>query len=815
MASNRRRPKRRPVVRKVPGRKRRRRKSSSGRWRRRLILLAFVALVGGSIWLVWPFWQTAGQFSERPVKQPSRLYGEPQRLIVGRTLDPGRFLSELDHLGYRRTQDGQPDWGWYFYQPGRLRIHLRGYPTRWGRTEGGMLEARWSGERLVELRLRGQSADQVAIEPPLLYSYYGPDYQDRRPVSLDEVPRSMIQAVLAAEDDRFFQHRGLSVRGILRAAWVNLSGGEVRQGGSTLTQQLVKNLFLTHERTLMRKLREVVLAVLIDMRYDKDQILGAYLNEIYWGSSGGANLMGVGAASWAYFGTDPPHLTLCQAAVLAGMIRSPGTYSPTSQPKRARDRRNWVLDRMEQLGWLEPKEAETARAASLCVSPQPARGRIAPYFGERMVSEASRRFGVHDLNDAGYVLLSTLDRRDQAAAEAAVQWGLEALEEGWEKDSKVTGPLQAALVSLDPGTGAIRSYVGGRDYGASQFDRASQALRQTGSAFKPVVYATAFENRVASPSSMLEDAPLTVSLAGRTWSPQNSSGKFRNDWVSARTALEQSLNVPTARLALQIGLPRIVETAQALGIQSRLQPVPALALGAFEVTPLELASVYAVFAAGGVKTEIHGLHAVLDPLSEVVKGLPLAEPKRVLSPQATYLLTSVLQGVLDRGTGASARVQGLRDPLAGKTGTTNDRRDSWFAGYSPDRVSLVWVGYDDNSETRLSGARAALPIWANFTYRVRPAGGYPVFAQPSGITTAVIDPNSGTLATDDCPEALTEVFLDGTAPREVCRLHGKGRVLEDNRELVAETPSEKKKRFQWLRRLFRSKDRSKTQGEPD
>jgi penicillin-binding protein 1B len=596
---------------------------------------------------------------------------------------------------------------------------------------------------------------------------------------------------------------------------VNLRGGEIRQGGSTLTQQLVKNLFLTQERTLVRKLREVALALMIDLRYDKEQILSAYLNEIYWGSSGGANLMGVGAAAWSYFGNDPTHLTLCESAVLAGMIRSPGNYSPVAHPERSLERRDWVLGRMEELGWLETSKAEAALAEPLCVSSQPARGRLAPYFGDRMVSEAALRFGVSQLSDTGYVLMSTLDRSDQIAAEAAVAWGLDALEEGWEKDTKVQGPLQAALVSIDPKSGAIRSYVGGRNYGDSQFDRASQAQRQTGSAFKPVVYATAFEQRFAAPSSLLEDAPLTVKLAGRTWSPQNSNGEFRNDWVSARTALEDSLNVPTARLALEVGLPRIVDTAQALGIRSRLSPVPALALGAFEVTPLELASVYSVFAAGGMKAEVHGLHAMLDPEGKLIEGNPLMEPLRVLSPQATYLLTSVLQGVLDRGTGSSARVQGLTDPLAGKTGTTNDRRDSWFSGYAPDRVSLVWVGYDDNSKTKLSGARAALPIWARFTFKVRPAGGYPVFAQPPGITSAVIDPATGTLATDDCPEVLTEVFLEGTAPREVCRLHGDGLVLEGPREQIAETPGEKKKRFQWLRKLFRSKEKSTSAGEPD
>ena len=784
-----------------------RKKKSSTRWRRRFLGLLLLLAVAGTAWLVWPFWQLSGQFENRAVKQPSRLYARSHRLAVGRSEDPAKLIGELEDLGYRRRKSGELAKGEFAWDGKHLKVHLRSLPTPYGWNNGGGLEARFSGRHLESLVWRGNAVQEADLEPPLLFSFYGPDRQERRPAALEDLPDHLVLAVLAAEDARFYEHPGLSLTGIVRAALANLREGGIRQGGSTLTQQLVKNLFLTQERTLARKLREAALALMIDWRFEKREILDAYLNEIYWGSSGGINLMGVGSAAWAYFGKEADQLDLCESAVLAGMISSPGGYSPVARPEKSLARRNWVLGRMGELEWLPADRMARAVEEPLCLAPQPVGTRHAAYFRDRAAAEAKRRFGIDELADRGYRLLSTLDRWDQEAAEAMVDWGLQSLEEGWEKDSKASGDLQAALVSLDPRTGAILAYVGGRDYGASQFDRAGSAERQAGSAFKPVVYATAFEDRVAAPSTMLEDAPLRVALAGsKDWEPQNSNNQYRG-WVSTRTALEDSLNVPTARLALQVGLARVVQMAKAMGISTRLQPVPALALGAFEVTPLELASVYSVVAAGGVRREVHGLRGLLDPAGQPVEGRPLDPPQRVISPQATFLLTSVLQGVLDRGTASSVRAQGLEARLAGKTGTTNDRRDSWFGGFSSDRVSLVWVGYDDNSTTRLSGARAALPIWARFTWKVAPTGGYSLFPQPQGITSAVIDPSSGELATDDCPEVLTEVFLSGTTPTEVCSLHGRWQ-RDPAWQTASEQPTEGKKRWRWLRKVF-GKDKSK------
>ncbi|MCP4202469.1 MAG: PBP1A family penicillin-binding protein [bacterium] len=791
-------------------RKRRKRKSLAQAFSgyRRAILAASVVLVGlGLLWTLWPFWQLSARLDQARASRPSRLYGRPLSVAIGSVVRTRDLTGELDRLGYREVESAPARAGEFRNAPGALTVFVRERPTPAGWRSPGVLETRFRSGRVSAITWQGQAVESASLEAPILASFVGSDRREKRPIALAEVPDQFVEAVLAAEDASFYKHAGLSLRGIGRATWANLRGLELQQGGSTLTQQLVKNIFLTHERTLARKLREVVLAILVDLRYEKEEILSGYLNEIYWGSSSTVNLIGVGAASWAYFGKHPSELDLCESALLAGMIHSPGSYSLRKSPERAIERRNWVLTRMKSLGWLSPEEAERTASRGLCYSPHAVPVRSAPYFLDLAAAEAERRFGLDRLDSAGYVLLSTLDHRSQRAAEEAVAWGLEALEKGWEKSRGRQGELQAALVSIEPETGEILAYLGGRDYRASQFDRASLARRQAGSAFKPIVYAAAFEKGTVSPASFVEDAPLTVLLANRRWSPQNSDGDFRG-WVTVRTALERSLNIPTVRVALDVGLPAIVETAHGLGVQTPLEEVPALALGAFEVTPLDLATVYATLAAGGVRSSAHALRGVLDSAGQPIGGTPLPKPVRALSAEATFVLTSVLRGVVEQGTGAGVRRQGLLDPVAGKTGTTNDRRDSWFGGYSPGRATLVWVGYDDNSATQLSGARAALPIWTRFTYKVRPVGGYSVPVQPRGVLTAVIDPASGQLATGACPDVITEFFLEDDLPERICRLHGdwqdwSSTVVVGDPNWRLQRP--KRRPWRWLSKVFGKK----------
>ena len=707
-----------------------------------------------------------------------------------------RLDDVVEHLrlqGYTQVESDPAQPGFFRREVGALDVYRRVFSSPRGLVGGDLIQIRFTGSRIERVLRDGKELAGVWLDPPLIASYYGDALADRRPVTLDDLPEDLILSVLAAEDARFLKHKGLSLGGILRAAWVNLRAGGVVQGGSTLTQQLVKNLYLTHERRFERKIREALLSLLLEIRYTKREILQAYLNEIYWGRSGSVDVMGVGAAAWAYFGKQPKQLTLAECATLAGMIQSPANRDPRTRPEAAKQRRDEVLARLAQLNWLPKDRLEQAVAQPMQARAESLVAKRAPYFADAMAEEARARFGVANLDDAGFVLHSTLDLVEQKAAESAMAWGLEALEDGWEKGRKVTDPLQAALVSLDPADGSVRAWVGGRDYRTSQFDRVRDARRQAGSSFKPIVYATAFERRVAHPASFLEDRPYTVELASGPWSPKNSDGEYHG-WVSARSALERSLNVPTARLAGQVGLDHVIEMSRRLGVRSALQSYPALALGAMEVTPLELATVYATLAAGGVRHEPHGLVAVYDRQGQTVSGRDLQTPRRVLGEDVAFVVTRVLQGVLDHGTGRGARRDGLKDPLAGKTGTTNDRRDSWFAGYSPERVSLVWVGYDDNSTTRLSGARAALPIWARFTAAVRPAAGYSDFRVPDGVSLAHIDPRTGGLAHYACSERRVEYFLSDYLPGALC-------ADDDPRWRRRVYPDSDREDRPWLRRI--------------
>ncbi|MEM8961018.1 MAG: PBP1A family penicillin-binding protein [Acidobacteriota bacterium] len=728
-------------------------------------------------WVVVPFWRLTSQFGDNPARQPSRLYGQSMVLVPGQTLDGATLTAHLDALGY---QPAEPPRGFvagtYRLDDGAIDISRQLFPTPLGEAGGDRLRVSFAGGKVKELIAGGRAVARAWLDPPLVASFYGPELEERRPISIDELPEDLIYAVLAVEDANFLEHGGVSVFGILRAAWVNLREGEVRQGGSTLTQQLVKNIYLTHERTMTRKLREAVLAVMLELRYEKRMILEAYLNEIYVGRSGNVHLIGVGAAAWAYFGKHPRQLSLAEAATLAGVIQSPARYSPLVYPEAALNRRNAVLERLAQLNWIERERLVAAAEAPLAAAETTLAARHVPYFADAMKTEARVRFGVESLDDAGWVLLSTLDATEQEVAEDAIRWGTKALEEGWEKNTKATTPLQAALIAVDPRDGGIRAWVGGRDYGTSQFDRVGQARRQAGSAFKPIVFAAALDAGVVTPASVLQDTPFTTTAGGRSWSPQNSDRKHRG-LVTARTALEKSLNVPTARMAIELGLEPVVRLARDMGVESRLDPYPALALGAMEVTPRELVTVYATLAAGGRRPSVHGLTAVFDRNGVRRDGTELAEPVPVLRAEVAWLVTQMLQGVLDRGTATDIRSMGVRDALAGKTGTTNDRRDSWFAGYGAERAALVWVGYDDNTRTKLSGARAALPIWARFMHKTRPADGWGGFSRPDGVITAYVDPVTGGLATDRCPHVVAEVFLADSVPGTLCPEHDGWRAL--------------------------------------
>jgi penicillin-binding protein 1B len=597
----------------------------------------------------------------------------------------------------------------------------------------------------------------------------------RRWVPLRDVPAPVVSAVLAAEDHRFYDHPGVDPLAIGRALWTNLRHGEVRQGGSTITQQLAKNLYYGRQRTITRKVQDALAALVIERMYDKDQILETYLNEVYLGQIGPVAIHGIGEAAYRYFGKPVGRLTPAEGALLAGMIKGPNTYSPLRDRHLARKRRNEVLRQLRDLGRLSEEEYRTAINSPLTLSPRIEGLTLGPYFLDYVLQEVERSQtpGL----PPGARIDTTLDPRLQRLAEGAMAKGLARLESRVPEARTRSQPLQGALVALDVRSGAILAMVGGRDYRASQFNRAVQARRQAGSLLKPFVYLAALEagaeveGRPLTPATLIKDEPLTFDAGAAAWSPQNYDRQYRGP-VSARAALEQSLNVPAVRLAQALGVRPLIALLERLGLAGPFGEDLSLALGSAGVSLLEMTAAYGALAQGGLYLSPTGLRAVGLPTGERLLPAP-QERRQAVSPQVAYLTTSLLRGVVDRGTGAQTRALGLTAVLAGKTGTTDEERDAWFIGYTPDLVIGVWVGFDDGTPLRLTGAQAALPIWVDFARQVIPADS-PDFPRPSGIAVRMVDPASGLLATADCPESVEEVFIEGTEPEDYCHLHGGG-----------------------------------------
>jgi penicillin-binding protein 1A len=592
--------------------------------------------------------------------------------------------------------------------------------------------------------------------------------ENRTPVRLADVPRPLVQALLATEDQRFYRHWGIDPRGIARALYRNVRAGKIIEGGSTLTQQLSKVLFLTPERSYTRKLKELVLALKIEQRYTKQEILSLYLNQIYFG----AGAYGVEAAAQTYFGKPVRDLSLTECALLAGIPRSPKYYSPFRSRESARGRRALVLRRMVSAGIISQTEAEEANGVPLPVEQPPGAkaSSKAPYFVEYIRQKVEERFGSSILYSGGLNIYTSINDAYQRYAEEAVRSGLTALERSMKKNRPGTSPLQSALVALDPASGHVVAMVGGRDFATSQFNRAWQAIRQPGSAFKPFVYAAALE-RGYSAADLLDDTPLTVKVDNRkTWTPDNFTHLYQGK-VTLRKALSQSLNVPTVRLLSTIGIPEVIRLARRLGITTPLQPVLPLALGSSDVTLLDLTSAYAVFANNGIRLNPVAILRITDSTGRVLYAND-GVPTQVLRPETAFLVTNLLRGVVENGTGIRARSLGR--PVAGKTGTTNDYRDAWFIGYTPVLVGGVWVGYDDQRSLgpRATGSRAALPIWLEFMRQAHQEQDPVEFLVPPSILFKTIDPRTGLLSTEKCPNSLREAFLPGTEPRRYCEESG-------------------------------------------
>ena len=701
--------------------------------------------------------------------EPSLIYARPHRVAVGQNIGSSGLVERLTRLGYRETK-ADPKPGEFQRKPERLVLYRRAFQT-----------AAASGpERRVELLLNKKgrieeilnSNGGLLLEPDVIGELHTEKREFRDAVPLDEIPRTLVKAVLTLEDRRFYDHGGLDLHRVLGAMLANLRKGKLSQGGSTITQQVVKNVYLDARKTLGRKIHEAWLALRVEAGQDKDKILETYLNTIYLGQRGAVSIRGVEAASRHYFGRTVRELTTAQCALIAGLIPGPGNYSPYIDEARAKERRTLVLRVLRDEGVITPDEHDAASAEPLGALSKPPRPATAPYFTawvERQISEALPDL---DLRGSGYSVVTELDASLQILAEDAVQRGIANLEKGYPKLRREKSPLQAALIALDPATGDVLAHVGGREYGATQFDRAIQSVRQPGSVFKPIVALAALSHddegnlpryTLASP---LEDAPLVVKTVAGLWKPTNYDGEFRGV-MTLRRSLERSLNVPLVRLAMDVGLERVVETGRKLGIQSKLEPVPSIALGSYELSLLEVARVYAVFASGGVRSEPRFYTRVLDGEGQLLDSRRVTS-ERVFDAAEIALVTSALQGTVERGTAAGVRSAGFRGPLAAKTGTTNDYRDAWFVGYTPDVVVAVWVGFDDQSAVGLPGSVAALPIFADFIKSALGPEGGRGFPMPDGLEYIPVQAETGLRASWGCV-GDPELFLYGTAPVETCQ----------------------------------------------
>lgn len=735
--------------------------------------VAFVTGVFLAVWVIRLDRIVVERFEGRTFQVPSQVLSQPVVLYQGLDWQQTDLRGTLARLGYRRVRGRTPAPGQYDWEGDRVRLHLRPSKRPGAGEQSTKVELRLVGPIIVRVTTPGgRRLGAVPLAPEPVGFYYGPDREQRELVQLEDLPPALVDAILAVEDQRFPTHSGIDPRRIAGALIANLQAGSVRQGGSTLTQQLVKNFFLTPERTYTRKLQEAVMALLVEWRFEKGEILEAYLNEIYLGQRGPTAVHGVGQAARLYFGKAASDLEPAESALLAAIIQSPNAISPNRRPERAIERRNLVLDLMHDQGRIDRKTWEHAKSEPLLLAEVTPDARDARYFMAALERQLPDHYDRKQLASEGMQIHATVDLRLQLAAAKALREGLDAIEKRHpEKQSEdPLARIQGCVVALRPQTGEVLALVGGRDYGVSQFDRCTQARRPAGSVFKPFVYIAALERAREGDgitlADFLSDEPLQVKTPSGVWAPNNYDHQFHGR-VAVREALERSLNVATARLAQDIGVERVVDVARRLGIESDLPEVPSLALGTADVSPLEMARAYATLASGGIRPVVRTFDEVVDARGEQLERRKTSF-RRVLDEGTSYLATSLLEGVIERGTGRSLSSHGLTGALAGKTGTTDDERDAWFIGFTPELVVAVWVGFDEPRSIGLSGASAALPIWAQFVREATGGNIRGAFFPPQGVVRMEIDPESGARALRACPRRRAEYFLSGTEPETTC-----------------------------------------------
>ncbi|HHO67673.1 MAG TPA: penicillin-binding protein 1B [Gammaproteobacteria bacterium] len=738
------------MARKKSRKTRSRRRRKSRRFHIPWIKLAFAALALLVGYIAFLDFQVYRQFEGKRWSLPARVYARPLELYVGLPLSPSAFADELRALGYRFVSRPRRP-GEVARDGGRFELVTRPFRFWDGEEPSRRLQLRFSSVRLEGLHDGARRAVALArLDPLEIGSIHTARQEDRVLLRLSDVPPELVQALIAVEDRDFYRHHGISLRAIGRAMLANLRAGGVVQGGSTLTQQLVKNFFLSSDRSLWRKLNEALMALLLELRYDKDEILEAYINEIYLAQDGQRAIHGFGLGSRYYFQRPVDELDTARIALLVGMVKGPSYYNPRRHPERARERRNLVLRIMREQGIISRAEEQRARTAPLgLVEAAEGTSKTFPAFVDLVRRQLRRDYREDDLTSEGLKIFTTLDPQ--------VQWALQKSLAHRIKAFAGTRPeLQGAALVTSASSGEVLALAGGRQAGFAGFNRALDARRQVGSLLKPAVYLTALEQpRRYSLATRIDDGPLEVESGGELWQPENYDHQFHGE-VLLYQGLAHSYNVATARLGLELGVGRVIDTLQRLGVETPLRPYPSLFLGAAELSPLEVTQVYQTLASGGFHTPLRAIRAVLDETDQPLQRYQLSV-QRVVDPVPALLITRALQLVVAEGTARSLARRFRADTgLAGKTGTTDDLRDSWYAGFDGERLAVVWLGRDDNQPMGLTGAAGALQVWADLFRRTGVSVLTP--AVPEAIEWHAIDRETGGLADNGCGDPVQLPF---------------------------------------------------------
>ena len=723
-------------------------------WIIKLSIVALVLLAGVAVYLDAVVQE---KFSGKRWTIPATVYARPLELFVGQKLDKDDFLNEVDALGYRREKTVSGP-GTVSVASNVVEMHTRGFRFYEGAEESQRIRVRFSGDFVAGLaHMDGGELPVVRLEPLVVGGLYPAHNEDRILIKLDQVPPYLVETLVAVEDREFFDHLGVSPKSIARAIWVNLTAGEVRQGGSTLTQQLVKNFYLTNERSLSRKATEAMMAVLLELHYDKPEILEAYLNEVFLGQDGRRAIHGFGLASQYFFGRPLAELKLQHVALLVGMVKGPTYYNPRRHPERALERRNMIIDLLAEQQVISPDEAAQARQAPLGVTQ---RGSLAdssyPAFLDLVKRQLREDYRDEDLTEEGLRVFTSFDPIIQSKAEKAMTDTLKRL-------GKAAEGVEGAMLVTNPETGELQAMLGSRHPGFAGFNRALDASRPIGSLIKPAIYLAALEKPSQyTLTSLLEDEPFSVKgTDGKVWKPQNY-GRTAHGTVYLYQALANSYNLSTARLGLDLGVPHVLKTLARLGASPDWPAYPSMLLGAGGLRPIEVAGVYQTIANGGFNTPLRAIRSVVAADGEPLSRYPFKIEQR-FDPGAIYLTQYAMQRTMLEGTGRSVYNQIPKSlALAGKTGTTNDSRDSWFAGFSQDLLAVVWLGRDDNGKTSLTGATGALQVWADFMRRADPLPlQMPV---PDNVSMAWVDAKTGEGTLENCPGAVQMPYIRGSEP---------------------------------------------------